>query len=115
MSKLMFVAAAVAALLSGPALADEVVHSAVVPTGAVDFNNPNQANQVYERIASTARDLCTMNSANPVFARPETECVNRAIAQAVQQANRPLLTAAYQRDAVDAKTSPGRALAGNDQ
>ncbi len=114
MTKILFAAAAAAAILSGQAMADEV-HTAVVKTTGVDFNNRTQADRVYARIAATARDVCTMNSSNPTFARPEAACVDQAIAQAVRNVNRPLVTAAYERNAVDAVTTPVRALAGNDQ
>ena len=114
MTKILFVAAAAAALLSGQAMADET-HSAAISTAGVDFNNRAQADRVYERIAATARDVCSMHSSNPVLARPEAECVSHAVAQAVRNVNRPLVTAAYERDAADAVTTPSRALAGNDQ
>lgn len=114
MTKMLFAAAAIAALLSGQAMADEI-HTAVVNTAGVDFNNRAQADHVYGRITATARDICSVNSPNPVLARPDAECMRQAVAQAVRNVNRPLVTAAYERDAADAVTTPSRALAGNDQ
>ena len=109
MSKIMFAAAAVAALLAGPALAETT--QVLVRTNAVDFNNRAQVQDVYARINDAARQACTTPSDNKYVATPDRECVARAVADAVRATNKPTLTAAYESNTDRAN----RALAGNDQ
>jgi UrcA family protein len=109
MSKIALAALAVA-MLAGPALAQET-QSALVRTGRVDFNDPAQVQQVYQRVEAAARQVCTLTSDNRYVAVTDRECMRKAIADAIAQTNRPLLTAAYDASA----RSTNRALAGNDQ
>lgn len=115
MTKLILAAAAAAALFAGQAFAAEQVQTqtVVVPASAVDFNNAAQVKVLYQRIDAAAREACSMNSANPALARPERECYARAVADAVRNVNRPLLTAAYDQDRGPMRSNS--ALAINDQ
>jgi UrcA family protein len=108
MTKLMFAAAA-AALLAGPALAETTQIQVRITN--VDFNNRAQVQDVYARINEAARQACTTPSDNKYVAAPDRECMARAVAEAVRATNKPLLTAAYDSSANRAN----RALAGNDQ
>ncbi len=108
MSKILL-AAAVATLMAGQALAE--TRSTAVSTGNVNFNSRADVNALYTRIDMAAQSVCSTDSKNKYVAQPDRACVDRAVAQAVSAANRPMLTAAYQaRGAGNAN-----ALATNDQ
>ncbi len=109
MSKIALAALA-AVLIAGPALAQQT-ESALIRTKHVDFNDPAQVAQVYQRVEAAARRVCTTPSDNKYVADLDRECMTKALANAVAQTNQPLLTAAYD---ASARTS-NRALAGNDQ
>ena len=114
----VLVLAAVAAASSAPAMAYQLktqtggdqVRVSALPTSRVDFGDPAQAKTFYAKVKRAATDVCTMPSISYVISRPDADCVARAVADAVRNADRPLLTAAYNSD-----LSSNRALAGNDQ
>ena len=119
MSKMLIVAAVAAAALSGPAMAyqlktlpgGEQVRVVTLPTTKVNFNDAAQAKAFFAQVKHAANEACVAPSLSANIARPDRDCVADAVRQAVQTANRPLLTAAYSGEAVSAN----RALAGNDQ
>ena len=108
MSKIVLAAVA-AAVLAGPAFAE--TESTLVRTSRVDFSDRAQVQKVYDRVVAAANRVCTTPSDNKYVARPDRECVDRAVAQAIAQTNKPLLTQAYNA----AGEPSNRALAGNDQ
>jgi len=108
MTKIIFAAAACAALMSGSAMAEQV-QTAFVSAKGVDFNDRAQVQALYAKIEAAARQACSLNSPNPALAAPEQDCVRSALADTVQRLDRPVLTAVYDRAATQ------RALATNDQ
>ena len=102
-------------LLAAPALARAAdraqVRAVTVSKKGVDFADAAQVNRLYARLKRAANTACSIESADPKYARPNAQCVAEALAAAVNGAGKPLLTAAYQGDAAVAN----RALAGNDQ
>ena len=110
MTKLILAASA-AILIATPALAAEV--QADAPTQAVsarhvDFTNRDQVKRFYAQLRGAAQAVCGAGS----FSTTDAACVRQVMAQAVQSANKPILTAVY--DANQPSTS-NRAFAGNDQ
>ena len=101
MSKLFFAAAAVAAFgFAGQALAaDQAAPAQVVHAGNVNFHDQAAVKAFYVKLYRTAEAVCDSNSANPVFTQQDQLCVQRALANAVQSANRPMLTAMYRNSA----------------
>jgi UrcA family protein len=101
----MLILAAVAAALSGPAMAYQLKSTAdggtvvTLSTARVDFNNQAQVKAFYTQIKRTADDFCRIPSLSSTIARPDADCVAAAVAHAVRMANRPLLTAAYAGEA----------------
>ncbi len=108
MSKILLAAAAVATLMTGQALAE--TRSAAVPTGNVNFNSRADVNALFTRVELAAQNVCRTDSKNRYVAQPDRACVEQAVAEAVQSANRPTLTAAYQ-----ARGAGMSAMATNDQ
>ena len=109
MSKILLAAAAVATLMAGQALAE--TKTAEVPTANVNFNSRADVNSLFTRVELAAQSVCRTDSKNKYVAQPDRACVEQAVAQAVQSANRPMLTAAYQ-----ARTANGAsAMATNEQ
>jgi len=115
----MFVLAlAASAALSAPAMAYQLKNDAAgdkvkvsaLPTARVDFSDPAQAKAFYARVKRAAEEVCAAPSTSSTISRPDDACVAHAVAQAVKNADRPLLTAAYNGD-----LAGNRALAGNDQ
>jgi UrcA family protein len=98
MTKTLFAAAAVLVLgFAGQASAGQAVAAptqAVVTTG-VDFRDQAAVRAFYARLETAAERVCDSNSANPRIAQRDRACVNKAVAQAVRAADRPLLTALY--------------------
>jgi UrcA family protein len=116
--KVLVLAFAAAAALSAPAMAYQLksdtagdrVRVSALPTSRVDFSDPAQAKAFYAKVKRAAAEVCTAPSFSSTISRPDAECVSHAVAEAVKNADRPLLTAAYNTD-----LSANRALAGNDQ
>ena len=108
MSKILIAAAAVATLFAGSAMAE--TKTAAVPTGNVNFNSRSDVNALFTRVELAAQTVCRTDSKNKYVAQPDRACVDQAVAQAVQSANRPTLTAAYQ-----ARGGAASAMATNDQ
>ena len=108
MSKILIAAAAVATLFAGSAMAE--TKTAAVPTGNVNFNSRSDVNALFTRVELAAQTVCRTDSKNKYVAQPDRACVDQAVAQAVQSANRPTLTAAYQ-----ARGAGMSAMATNDQ
>lgn len=98
MSKMIFAAAAVATLLAGQALAADKAESksAQIPAAGVNFYSRAEVQDFYARITVAAKDVCRIDSKNKYVAESDTICVERAVADAVKSADRPLLTAVYQ-------------------
>lgn len=108
MSKILLAAAAVATLFAGSAMAE--TKTAAVPTGNVNFNSRADVNALFTKVELAAQSVCSYSSKNRYVAQPDRACVDRALAQAVASANRPMLTAAYQ-----ARGAGASAMATNDQ
>ncbi len=116
--KVLFLAVAAAAALSAPAMAYQLkndtagdpVRVSHLPTSRVDFSDPAQAKAFYAKVKRAAAEVCTTPSLSSTISRPDAACLSHAVAEAVRNADRPLLTAAYNTD-----LSGNRALAGNDQ
>ena len=108
MSKIILAAAAAVALFGGAAMADQV-QTTVLNAGHVNFTDRAQTQAFYAKINAAAREVCSIHSSNPMLARPERDCMAKAVADAVRHVNAPLLTAAYDSD------TSNRALATNDQ
>ena len=114
----VFVLAAAVAAISVPAMAYQLksdtagdpVRVSALATSRVDFSDPTQAKAFYTKVKRAAAEVCAAPSTSSSISRPDAGCVSRAVAQAVKNADRPLLTAAYSSD-----LSGNRALAGNDQ
>jgi UrcA family protein len=107
MSKILL-AAAVATLFAGSAMAE--TKTTAVPTGNVNFNSRADVNALFTKVELAAQSVCRTDSKNRYVAQPDRACVDRAVAQAVASANRPMLTAAYQ-----ARGGGANAMATNDQ
>ncbi len=110
MSKLIFAAAALAALLDGQAVAADS-HTVAVPTAGVNFNSQAEAQAFYVRVQNAAVRACQTDSTNRYVAQADRGCVEAAVASAVRSADRPLLTAAYQ----GAPSASATAMATNEQ
>jgi UrcA family protein len=116
--KVLVLAFAAAAAVSAPAMAYQLktdttgdkVRISALPTSRVDFTDPAQAKAFYAKVKRAAAEVCTAPSFSSTISRPDADCMSRAVAAAVKNADRPLLTAAYNSD-----LSGNRALAGNDQ
>ena len=114
MTKLILAASA-ALLIAGPAFAEtaRTVQDAptqAVSTKGVDFANRAQVKHFYVKLRGAIAAVCDSGSANPSFSRTDASCVRDVTAQAVQAANKPVLTALY-----NAQGDSNRAFAGNDQ
>jgi len=116
--KMLVLAAAAAVAISAPAMAyqlkndagGDTVRVSALPTSRVDLSDPAQAKAFYAKVKRAAAEVCAAPSTSSTISRPDAECVSQAVAQAVRNADRPLLTAAY-----DSDRTGNRALAGNDQ
>lgn len=107
MSKIILAAAAVATLFAGSAMAE--TKTAAVSTRNVNFADRAAVNALYSRVEFAAQSVCSYNSKNRYVAAPDRACVEAALANAVNRANRPQLTAAYQA------RGAASAMATNDQ
>jgi UrcA family protein len=96
MTKMMFAAAAVAALLGGQAFAADASTSVAVNTQGVNYNDRAAVQQLYTRINVAAVKACETPSQNRYIRQADQSCVDKAVADAVRKTDRPLLTAAYQ-------------------
>ena len=108
MSKLILAAAA-ALLIAGPAFAETArdaqdAPTQVVSTKGVDFANPAQVKRFYAKLRGAVASVCNSGSA------VDATCARDLTAQAVQAANKPVLTALY-----NSQGDSSRAFAGNDQ
>ena len=104
MSKLFLAAAAVAALgFAGQALAadDTAAPSQKVTAANVNFRSQTDVQAFYAKLARTAEAVCDSNSPNSYIQQRDRACVERALANAVQRVNRPLLTAMYRNSATE--------------
>ena len=114
--KVILIAAA-AAVLAGPAMAYELktqadgdqVRVVKLPIQRVDFSDRAAVKAFYVKVKAAAAEACIVPSTSSVISRPDRDCVTEAVRQAVRVANRPLLTAAYDKD-----SGAGVALAGQD-
>ena len=102
MSKMLIIAAAAAVAiggLAGPSFAAglDATPSQAVSTGKVDFRNEASVKGLYDSLRQAAYTVCGVYSANPRVDRGERACAEKALAEAVHNANRPVLTAVYQR------------------
>lgn len=100
MSKPLLVVAALSIAAAGPAFADEAGQVQAAPTAAVstanvDFRDQAAVRAFYARLRNAAHAVCDSNSANPRITQRDERCVAKAVASAVQAADRPLLTALY--------------------
>ncbi len=105
MSKILIAAAV--ALLASSAFAGES-KSVAVSTVGTDFHNRVEVQSFYSRISLAAQDACRIDSTNKYVASSDTDCVRRAISDAVKSADRPLLTAIYQNGNLTALASNER-------
>jgi UrcA family protein len=116
MRNTLMIALSMAALTApAPAMAaaadGDQVRTVTVSKKGVDLADAGQARKLYARLKRAANAACSIESADPTYARPDAHCVAEALGRAVRSADKPLLTAAYQSDAA----SSNHALAGNDQ
>ena len=98
MKPILFAAAAlIAGCIALPALADDasVAPQAAVTTAGVDFRDPVAVRAFYGRLAMAAERVCDSNSANSRVQQLDRACVQKAVAEAVRSADRPMLTALY--------------------
>ncbi len=114
MSKLILDAAA-ALLIASPAFAGAVRATEDAPTQAVSTQGVNFATRAdvkhfYARLRGAIAAVCDSGSANPVFSSTDAACAREVTAQAVQAANKPVLTELY-----NAQVDNSRAFACNDQ
>lgn len=101
MRAVLIAAAGAASLLTafaGVAQADERPASTRVATAQVDFRDPAAVKALYSRLRSAARDVC----ASPYVIATQTididrACVDRTVAAAVRDVDRPMLTAMQQQ------------------
>lgn len=119
----ILIAALTASALAAPAFAPpafayeqthtrdgDQVRAVAVSKAGVDFADARKVGALYARLKRAADLACSTESADRHLAQPDRACVAQALAQAVREADKPLLTAAYQADAASV-----RALAGADQ
>ncbi len=96
------VLAAAAALTVGAAASQTFAATEVAPTksvsvAGVDFRDQAQTRQAYSRLRRAAFAACDSNSANPVIAQGDRLCARRAMAKAVAELDRPMLTAMFEQ------------------
>jgi UrcA family protein len=106
MSKMLLVAAVAAAFLAGPAAAYQLrtdvdgrpIRVVALPAGRVDFSDAAQVRAFYAKVKRAADEACMAPSVSGQIMRPDAECSAQAVSEAVRNANRPTLTAAYDSD-----------------
>jgi UrcA family protein len=109
MSKIILAAAAALTLgFAGQALAADAGNTQSVPVAGVNFADRTAVNDFYAKLTRAAAEACDSYSANSRVTAQDRLCTNRAVASAVQQLNRPVLTAMYQERTVG---QPARQLA----
>ncbi len=109
MSKFILTAAAALILgFAGHALAADAGNSQSLPVAGVNFADRNAVSDFYAKLAHAATEACDSYSANSRVTAQDHLCTSRAVASAVQQLNRPVLTAMYQERTVG---QPARQLA----
>jgi UrcA family protein len=105
MSKIILaaVAAFTIAGVSQQAMAQDAqkAPSQTVSIANVNFDSAKQVSAFYNKIWRIADRLCDSNSANPQILQADRACTEDAIAAAVRDANKPMLTAMYN----DARTN----------
>ena len=97
MSKL-FLAAAAALVLAGPAMAAPDADNADGQTKAVSARGMNlsdaaQAQQFYVRLQQAARQVCQAGGDRPISGTEDLSCMRQNMQGAVRAANAPQLTA----------------------
>ncbi len=113
MFKLVLTAAAALAVgAAGQAFAaTEVAPTKTVSVSDVDFSNQATTRQAYVRLHRAAAAACDSNSANPRITQADRLCARQAMAKAVAQVNRPVLTAMFEQT----RGAPVSGFAANDQ
>jgi UrcA family protein len=109
------VLAAAAALTVGAAgqafAAAEVAPTKTVAVSDVDFRDQATTRRAYVRLHRAAATACDSNSANPRIAQADRLCAKKAMAKAVAEVNRPVLTAMFEQS----RGAPVSGFAANDQ
>jgi UrcA family protein len=85
-----------------PALAAvpiETTQQVTVKFADLDLSTPEGAQALYGRIKRAARMVCDLDDTEPELIALYRECYDDAVANAVAQANRPMLTSLYQSTA----------------
>jgi len=84
-------------LASGPALAasEPLPAQLAVSTAGVDLQDPVAVQALYARLHAAAGAVCDGYAVNSRVSAADVACADRALAQAVQALNAPLLTALY--------------------
>ncbi len=105
MHRALIAAVGVASLLTavgGAAQASERTPSERVSIANVDFRDPAAVKALYERLRSAARDVCRSPvTISATMIGLDRACVDRTVAAAVHDVDRPMLTAlANQNEAV---------------
>jgi UrcA family protein len=103
LSGLGVAATAVAVLAAGAAVADSRVvklradgrTEVTVPIGDLDQNGDAGTRAIYRRLATAARRVCPAPSGVIVDRRRELACQQQALAEAVERANLPRLSALH--------------------
>lgn len=114
MTKLIL-AASVALLIAGPALAEsaraaEDAPTQTVSTKGVDFANRAEVKHFYAKLRGAAQAVCDSGSTVARVSATDAACQRQVMAEAVKGVNKPVLTALY-----NAQGDSSRAFAGNDQ
>ena len=103
MSKFVFAAAMAAAVVSSQAIAAEPapLPSKPVSMKGVDFRSPAEVKDFYARLTQAAHDVCRAYEAKQNVTDADPACASKALANAVEAANKPTLTAIHQGGRVD--------------
>ena len=110
MTKLLLAATA-AILIAGPAFAAEAqgdVAVKVVSARGVEFSSQEQTRQFYVKLHAAARAVC--DGGSRMSSAVDAGCVREVVARAVKVADKPVLTAMFNRS-----DDANHAFAGNDQ
>ena len=99
MLKTLCIAAGLMAL-AAPAIAADSLQAPTkaVSTASVDFHNSAAVRAFYSRLKTAANMVCDSYSANSRVTQADIACAHRALAEAVRNVDRPLLTAMYEND-----------------